>query len=412
MKPPRLLLSAYQCAPGQGSVSQIGWEWYSRMARRCPVTLVTHVRNRPFLEAAGAPLKGSEVIYIDTEWFAGPLYSLSRRLFPRSEHSVFLFSSLDFYVFDQQALRQLLPRRTEWDLVHIVTPVSPSAHSRLTQLGLPMVRGPLNGGLKTPQNFPEFMKADSAWLYSVRDLAKPLQSLLSRKMPAKTLSANRSTDNALSSREREYMLRMPEIAVDANTYRPGTWPGLPCPVKILFVGRLIPAKALPLLFDAMKGLSAELTVIGDGPMRSDWEAKALAQNLNVRFLGACGPRQIEAELAAAHVFCLPSVRESGGAVLLEAMSAARPVIAVNYGGPAELVNEEVGFLVDAQDPITVSNGIANALLDIVAHPEKWRAKGLAGRRYILQQHTWERRMDVGLGLYSQILGRQTQQEAA
>jgi len=407
MKAPRILLSAYQCAPGQGSVSQIGWEWYSRLAKRGPVTLVTHVRNRRFLEAAGAPLDGSEVIYIDTEWFARPLYSLSRRLFPRSEHSVFLFSSLDFYVFDYEALRQLRPRRKEWDLVHVVTPVSPSAHSRLSQLGLPVVRGPLNGGLRTPQNFPEFMNADSAWLYSVRDLAKPLPSILGVKRPARTLSANRSTDSALSGRERDVMLRMPEIAVDPSTYRPSPWPEAPSsinPLKILFVGRLIPAKALPLLFDAMHGLGVELTVIGDGPMRNDWETQAAHRKLKVRFLGACGPAEIETELATAHVFCLPSIRESGGAVLLEAMSGARPVIAVNYGGPAELVTEAVGRLVDAKNPATVSSGIANALKEIVANPDQWRQKGLTGRRYILEQHSWDRRIDVGLGLYSTLLG--------
>src|ERR1700753_3992966 len=102
--PPRVLLSAYQCAPGGGSVSQIGWEWYSRLSRRMPVTLVTHIRNRVYLEAAGAPLPGSEIIYIDTEWFAGPLYRLASRLFPKSQHSVFLIASLDFYVYDRAAL--------------------------------------------------------------------------------------------------------------------------------------------------------------------------------------------------------------------------------------------------------------------------------------------------------------------
>ena len=75
-----------------GSVSQIGWEWYSGIAERLPVTLLTHTRNREALEANGAPLPGSEIIYIDTEWFAGPLYRAARRLFPRSEHSEFLVS--------------------------------------------------------------------------------------------------------------------------------------------------------------------------------------------------------------------------------------------------------------------------------------------------------------------------------
>ena len=96
MNSPRVLLSAYQCGPGLGSVSQIGWEWYSRLAKKLPVTLVTHIRNRPALEKAGAPLSGTAVVYIDTEWFAGPLYRVASWLFPRSEHPVFLISSMDF----------------------------------------------------------------------------------------------------------------------------------------------------------------------------------------------------------------------------------------------------------------------------------------------------------------------------
>ena len=62
----RLLLVAYQCGPGMGSVSQIGWEWYSRLAQQYRVTLVTHVRNRQAIAAAGGAVGDSEVIYIDT----------------------------------------------------------------------------------------------------------------------------------------------------------------------------------------------------------------------------------------------------------------------------------------------------------------------------------------------------------
>ena len=166
----RVLLSAYQCAPGAGSVSQIGWEWYSRLAREAKVTLVTHIRNRPALESAGAPFANTEIIYIDTEWFAGKLYSLARRIFPRSEHSVFLLSSLDFFVYDRQVLRTVRHRHAEWDVAHVVTPVSPSAFTVLTKLPIPVVRGPLNGGLQTPAGFPEFMRADIArWTAVARE---------------------------------------------------------------------------------------------------------------------------------------------------------------------------------------------------------------------------------------------------
>src|SRR5215470_7117363 len=87
---PRVLLAAYQCGPGMGSVSQIGWEWYSRLAARAPTTLVTHVRNRAALSTATLPSQ-AKIVYIDTEWFAGPLYRMTAKIFPNSEHSVFLF---------------------------------------------------------------------------------------------------------------------------------------------------------------------------------------------------------------------------------------------------------------------------------------------------------------------------------
>ena len=86
---PRVLLSAYQCAPRGESVSQIGWQWYKNLAQLLPVTLVTHIRNKNSLEMAGAPFLNTEIIYIDTEWFAGPLYRFAIRLFPRSEHAAF-----------------------------------------------------------------------------------------------------------------------------------------------------------------------------------------------------------------------------------------------------------------------------------------------------------------------------------
>lgn len=218
----RILLSAYQCGPGMGSVSQIGWEWYSRMARYASVTLVTHVRNRECLTAAGAPLPGTEVIYIDTEWFAGPLYRLASRFFPQSQHAVFLLSSADFYVYDWVALKQLKKRGGDWDIVHAVTPVSPVAATRLHRLGIPLIVGPWNGGLASPSTFPEVMKQDSGWMYRVRDIGRLLDWLFGcTKNAAVILSATKSTDRSLPGNAP--VRRMLENGVDLERFVPGTW---------------------------------------------------------------------------------------------------------------------------------------------------------------------------------------------
>jgi glycosyltransferase involved in cell wall biosynthesis len=394
-----------------GSVSQIGWEWYSRLARRVPVTLLTHVRNRDVLQAAGAPIGESKVLYVDTEWFAGPLYRLASRLFRKSQHAVFLVSSLDYFVYGGAALRLWrsagLPRP---DVVHAVTPVSPMAATRLYRVGAPLVLGPWNGGLTTPKDFPEFTAADSAWLYPVRELGRVVDwCFRSTAHAAVILSAGAATDRALPRRARPRAQRMIENGIDPAIFQPSPWPAPPSaatPLRVLFTGRLVPVKAVPLLLRAAAQVRAEfpieVRIAGDGPMAAEWKAAAAGQP-GVAFLGNLTPAEVAAELRAAHVFCLPSVRESGGAVLLEAMAAARPVIAVAYGGPAEIVDDAVGLAIEPRGPEFVTAALADALRDIVARPAIWRTRGETGARRAAERYGWDAKIDAALALYQRLL---------
>ncbi len=413
----RVLLVAYQCGPGMGSVSQIGWEWYARLCEKHEVTLVTHVRNRAALAAAGAPVAGSDIVYIDTEWFAGPLYRLAKRIFPRSEHSVFLVSSLDYFVFDGSAFRRLrerLKRGAKWEVLHRVTPVTLAAPTWLGRLGLPVVLGPLNSGLKDPRGFGKIMRQESTWLVRLREVTRLFDSLIgSSRRAARILTASKATLAGVPLRYRDRCRSMIENGVELSRFAPSAWPQAPMPgnpLKILFVGRLIPVKALDLLLDAVARLSAEgvalqLTVAGDGPMRSEWEQRTAALGLQsqVRFMGNLSSAEIAAQMQRCHVFCLPSVRESGGAVLLEAMASARPAIAMNFGGPGELIDEEVGALVELDTPEHAVRDIAALLRDVVARPEDWRRRGLAGRRRVESLYSWSAKVDSVDAIYSEIL---------
>jgi glycosyltransferase involved in cell wall biosynthesis len=416
MSLPRVLLSAYQCGPGLGSVSQIGWEWYSRLAQHTPVTLLTHVRNREALSKAGAPLPGTEVHYIDTEWFAGPLYRFASRLFPTSRHSVFLLSSLDFFVFDHYALKLLrngLDGRHRFDLVHAVTPVSPVAATRLHQLKLPLVVGPWNGGLSSPATFPEIMSQDSAWIYRIRDLGKLLDRVLGTSRRASLiLSATRFTDESIPLRARTTCVRMLENGVDLEMFHPAMGvrpPSLSEPLRIVFVGRLLPMKGVPMLLEAVarvhKEFPVHLTIVGDGPLRTQWEVEARAHRVIeiCRFTGNLPLPEVAAAMRAAHVFCLPSVRESGGAVLLEAMASGVPILAVNYGGPAEVIDHAVGRPLSCAGPERLVEDMVSAFRDIVRDPEAWRQRGLVGRRRAEEQYGWDAKINSALELYASVL---------
>lgn len=412
----RVLLCAYQCGPGMGSVSQIGWEWYLRLARRTPTTLVTHIRNREALEMSGAPLPGSEVIYIDTEWFAGRLWRLASKLFRRSQHAVFLISSLDFFIYDWQAVRETrrrLRRGARWDVVHAVTPVSPVAPTRFHRTGLPLVVGPLNGGLKTPAHFRELMGQDSSWIYPLRHFGKALDVFTgSTRRAAMLLTATESTRKDIPPRYRDKCVSMLENGTDLNLFRPTLWPESPSPsmpLKILFVGRLIPAKGVTMLLDAVKVVSetfpVRLEIVGDGPMRGEWEARAKGLGLGetVSFVGNRSLEEVASRLRDAHVFCLPSVRESGGAVLLEAMAAARPIVAVAYGGPGEVIDDGVGEGIKPRGPAQVTGDLVRVFYDIFRRPDDWRRRGEEGRRRAESLYGWEAKVGRMLKLYEEVI---------
>jgi glycosyltransferase involved in cell wall biosynthesis len=400
-----------------GSVSQIGWEWYSRLSREASVTLVTHVRNRESLVAAGAPLPGSEVIYIDTEWFAGPLFRLASRLFPRSQHAVFLLSSADFFVYDGAALKQLKKRRGDWDLIHAVTPVSPLAATRLHRLGIPLIVGPWNGGLPSPPPaFPEVMRDDPSWVYRIRVIGRLLDRFFgSTRNAALILTATRFTQQSLPPGVRT--LHMIENGVDLERFRPGekadTRPGSD-PIRVLFVGRLLPSKGVGLLLEAValvcREIPIHLSVIGDGPCRAELERQAAERGLSgiVHFTGERSLPEVAESMRRADVFCLPSIRESGGAVLLEAEASGVPVIAVDSGGPAELVDDEVGRKIPAEDPKRLVEGLAAALRDIARNREQWRQRGIKGRRRAERLYGWNAKISRALTIYRQVLGRESQ----
>jgi len=410
----RLIVSAYQCGVGMGSVSQIGWEWYSRLSEACQVTLLTHIRNQLALTDKGAPLNGSEIIYIDTEWFAGPLYRFAAWCFPRSEHPKFLIASLDFFVYDWIAVRQMRKRikaGEQFDIVHAVTPVSPLAATRLYKLGLPLVLGPWNGGLSSPTTFPEIMKAESKWLYPIRNIGKVFDWLIgSTRNAAMILTATKATLAAIPVRYQTKCRFLLENGVNLDLFAAAPYPPAPSdsnPLQIVFVGRLLPFKGVGMLLEAIGALKFPvlLKIVGEGPEHIYLEHAIVELGLaeKVRFLGNLPLNGVSKVMQQAHVFCLPSVRESGGAVLLEAMAVARPVIAVDFGGPAEIVDDTVGVKLPATGKADVINGLVNALNDVRENPQHWQALGEEGRRRVESQFSWAAKINTAIGFYRQLL---------
>jgi glycosyltransferase involved in cell wall biosynthesis len=302
-----------------------------------------------------------------------------------------------------------MQRGASWDVAHMVTPVTTLAAGRLHRLGMPVIKGPLNNGIANPSGFASLLRDDHPWLTPLRNLGKIADGLAgSTRNSAVLLTATAATLQMIPPRYRQRCISMLENAVDLDVFVAARWPAEPSrshPLHALFVGRLVPFKALSLLLHAITRLRQDfplvLTVIGDGPMDAKWRREAVELGVQdiVDFRGACNLDEVAAAMRDAHVFCLPSIRESGGAVLLEAMASARPVIAVGFGGPAELIDERVGKAVRPDGIETVIAGFADALRDVWLNPDAWRRRGEEGRRRAEERFCWEAKIDRTVQIY-------------
>ena len=131
---------------------------------------------------------------------------------------------------------------------------------------------------------------------------------------------------------------------------------------VLFVGNLIKRKNVESLLEARKIANSDyyLVIVGNGPLFKKLKKKAEEENIrDVIFTGS--RNDVENIIPSCDVLVLPSFSESFGLVLIEALACGKPVIGSNVGGIIEIINENVGLLVD---PNKVSS-IASAIDDVI-----------------------------------------------
>lgn len=153
--------------------------------------------------------------------------------------------------------------------------------------------------------------------------------------------------------------------------------------RLLFVGRLAGVKGVPVLLDAVQALmdkhpGMSLTLIGDGPERSDLENRAARMGLSavVHFAGYKSQTEVADALSRADLFVLPSFAEGVPVVLMEAMAAAVPVVTTHVAGIPELVEHGThGILTHPGDAAS----LATAIDALLGDPVGARQMGAAAR---------------------------------
>ena len=176
----------------------------------------------------------------------------------------------------------------------------------------------------------------------------------------------------------------------------------------LFAGRMVYRKGLDLLFDAIMEIPNEwkyiVKIVGTGPEFSHLKHRCESNSLlaaHIQFMGAVQYSEMQREYELSDVLIMPSIRETTGTVLIEAMSQGIPIITINKFGGAILVDENTGWLYSGENRKSYIDGLKNAMVACIVNPKEVKRRGQNARKKV-KEYTWKRKCEQYEKIYKRL----------
>lgn len=371
----KILLCAYACKPNVGSEAGVGWNWTRQLLNKGHhVTLMASPVCRVYLEKEAADtIANLKIIYVEVSSWKGSI--------PNSGARLYLYYLLWQWYAYKTAKRLDVTHR--FDVAHQLTWGSIRFPSFLGRLRMPLVLGPMGGA----ESAPMALRASYPIKGKLKDLLRDVSNQLLRVDPLARMTFRqadaillKTTDNLpyIPAGQRYKARIRSEIGIDVGDNAVTTRSAL----HILFAGRILYWKGIALLVDAFAQIltrhpDARLTVAGDGP-DMHWLNKRIARlgiEGRVEMLGWVKKDTLQAAYSKNGIFLFPSLHDSSGNVVLEALSSGLPVVCLDIGGPASLLNEESAIRVPClgASHVEVVRRLADAVCALIEDPERYAA---------------------------------------
>jgi glycosyltransferase involved in cell wall biosynthesis len=402
----KVLISAYACEPNRGSEQEVGWQWCMQMACFHDVTVITRANNRPPIEAWLQTHSGPrpEFIYHDL----GAAWLCAKRVFKAHQW---------YYHFWQRSLPGVIApsqKRRPFDLLHHVTFASFRHTVGLAGLGAPWIWGPVGGVESVPASLLPYGSWVDLISESSRNFANSSAAIRVTGLRQRLQTADRVLASTLEMQTTIEKLGfaaqlMPTIGLDIPVTLPSKSQRAKGPLRTLYVGRLVYWKGISLAIEAIAQgpVGVTLAVMGGGPFER--AARKLAANLGlqsrVTFLGHKNRDQVLASYVQYDLLLYPSLHDSGGYVVIEAMLSGLPVVCLNSGGPAIAVGTGRGFKIDLGPRHQVVHNLAVALRQYDANPELLRQHGVASQAFVAKEYDWQKKAEQMNMVYQQVYER-------
>lgn len=392
----KILYSAFTAFPSAGSEAQCGWAWANAMRSYNEVYIVTRKQARQDIEnyIRKNNIDNVTVFYHDIPDFLNVYCKTGKLYFP-------------YYILWQATLKHTikrLQREYDFDVIQHVTlgdfRIVGTAHKYAKHF----VFGPVGGAQLTPPAFKPYIKGHEK-SEKTREIINRLVKLnpFYRHALNKAdlvLAANKETKDYLSSmlKDRSKCHLLTENGImEQNLGDPDfTVKSQNDAVNLLWAGRMIYRKGLDFLFEALSMVETDrkfnLFLVGGGPEENHLKQKAQQLGITdkVTFYGKIPYTEMRRAYAISDLFVFPSLRETTGTVLFEAMSNGLPVLTFNQNGADLLIDDSCGRKVNVNQPLdAIKSDFAKQIKVLIENDELRVELGKGSFSKIKNSFTWE-----------------------
>lgn len=394
----KILYIAFACSPVRGSECLLGWEWSSLMSRYHEVYVITRCEFKEEIEQymKEHAIRNIHIFYFD-------ISQAMKKIVTKI-----------WVVYFKTWLKQCTPyiRKLNdtyhFDIIHQVTLSEFRTISDAWKMDARFFYGPSGGAQITPEYLLDYTKGHS-FEEKIRAVinANVVKSKKYKKAVTKCeeiFCTNQETksvfDAILGKNGKTHMLLDVGIEQEVLETRRNIKKEHHTKVTFLWAGRMVYRKGLELLLDSLalipKDYEYEVILCGNGPQLEELKSKVEMYGLQkkVCFAGLVSYTEMENYYLQADAFVFPSLRESTGTVILEAMSFHLPVIGFQAGGAREIFTPENSFSIEGNNILDIKTNLAHIIEDCVEHSDKLKKMGECAFRTVEDNFTWNQKIST------------------
>lgn len=401
-----ILYIAYSCMPNKGSEEKIGWSIPLESAKTNKVFVVTKEEHRNAIEKylCENSINNIQFYYVDIP-----------KVYKRFLKGITYSLRLNIWLKKSLTVVKEICKKENIDIIHQITPVEFRSIGDFYKIeNTHFVCGPLGGGETIPEGLKYYAKGNVLIEY-IRYLLNVVY-----RMIYKNNNKLRNCDYLLFANEetKEFLKNSFDIArcsIISDTgisksdieqqsrecYKKGK-------ITFLVAGRLIYRKGHEFLFDVFtqlpKNIDYQCRIVGNGPKEAYLKQLVKKYHLEdkVIFTGRISFEEMAAEYKNANVFIMPSIRETTGSVILEAMTKGLPVITINKFGGKVLLDNETAWLLNGETKEEFIESMKQAIMSCCSEPSEIFCKGENARQKSIQ-HTWGKKVEFYNSVYKEIV---------